>query len=294
LTLEATAENGIRLSLIIPVYNEKDAIAATIEEAIRVLGLIPVSSEIIVVNDGSVDGTREVLEGMSGAQVVHHPTNTGYGAAIKTGLRYSRGQWIAITDADGTYPLERLPDLWEKTTEVDMVVGARPKSSLPMIRRPAKWFIQGLANFVAQTAIPDFNSGFRLFRADLLRRYFSMLPDGFSLTTTMTLAMHSDGYRVEYVSIEYHKRKGKSKIHPLWDPYNFIILIMRMCLYFNPLRVFGPLSLAFFVLGTGVFVYSKFFTPQVMDITVTVLYFVCVQMLVLGMLGDLVVRRSRG
>lgn len=286
---------SVALSLIIPVYNEKDAVADTVSRAKAVVAQMGLSAEIIVVDDGSTDGTSEVLGSVdSEVRVIRHAVNRGYGAAIKTGFRHAHGEWIAITDADGTYPLEKLPELWTFTDEAEMIVGARPKSSQPMIRRPAKWFLARLSEYVARTRIPDMNSGFRLIKADLLKRYVHMLPDGFSLTTTITLALHSDGFRVHYMPIPYHKRQGKSKIHPVWDPWNFTILILRICLFFNPLRVFAPLFLVFFCLGTGVLVFSKIYTPQVMDVTVTVLYFVSIQMLVLGMLGDVIVRRNRG
>ncbi len=285
----------VALSLVIPVYNEKDAVAETLVRACSVIEQSGISAEIIVVDDGSDDGTGDVLKNFgSSVQIVRHPVNRGYGAAIKTGLRHAQGEWIAITDADGTYPLEKLPELWSLTQDAEMVVGTRPRSAQPMIRRPAKWFLARLSEYVARTRIPDMNSGFRLIRADLLKRYLHMLPDGFSLTTTITLALHSDGFRVQYAPIQYHKRQGRSKIHPVRDPWNFTILILRICLFFNPLRVFAPLFLFFFGLGTGVLVYSKVYTPQVMDVTVTVLYFVSIQMLVLGMLGDVIVRRNRG
>ena len=289
------ARESIELSLVIPVYNEQEAIEQTIQEARRALKETDMSTELILVDDGSTDATKDILSRVqSPASVVTHPRNAGYGASLKSGVRHARGKWVAIADADGTYPFEQLPKLCELLSDADMVVGARPNASHAMVRRPAKWLIGKLANFVAQMAIPDLNSGFRVFRRDLFNKYPTMLPDGFSLTTTLTLAMHSDGYRVVYTPISYHPRKGKSKIHPLKDPLNFILLILRICLYFNPLRVFGPLSIVFFCLGTLILLYSKFYTPQIMDITVTVAYLVAVQMLVLGLLGDLFVRRNRG
>jgi hypothetical protein len=148
---------------------------------------------------------------------------------------------ILITDADGTYPVKYIPRLLSSLETADMVVGARIGSNvaIPLIRRPAKWVLNKLANYVAGHRIPDLNSGLRAFRKDIARQYFAVLPDQFSFTTTITLAMHCDNYAVQYAPIDYLPRKGKSKIVP-WDAASFAVLILRTATMFRPLRVFLP------------------------------------------------------
>ena len=164
------------------------------------------------------------------------------GVDSQTGLTHATGDWIVIMDADLTYPPERIPELLARLNEADMVVGARTGESvkIPWVRKPAKWMLTQLANRVAGEKIPDLNSGLRAFRKEIAMRYLHLFPDGFSFTTTITLASLCDGLRVEFVPIDYTKRSGKSKIRPLRDTFNFLVLIIRMAAYFEPLRVFLP------------------------------------------------------
>jgi len=197
-------------------------------------------AEIIVVDDGSKDNTARAAQS-AGAQVVRHRGNRGYGAALKTGIALAKNDTIVITDADGTYPPEMIPTLLAELEHADMVVGARigKRVSIPWVRRPAKWVLNKLANYVTASKIPDLNSGLRTFRKGLAVQYFPILPDKFSFTTTITLAMHCDSYAVSYVPIDYMPRKGRSKIVP-WDAGSFAILIFRTAMLFRPLRVFIP------------------------------------------------------
>ena len=158
---------------------------------------------------------------------------------------------VVITDSDGTYPNDRIPELAAMMTDWDMVVGARTGDEVrvPLVRRPAKWALNMLANVLVETRIPDLNSGLRVFRREVVLRFLPILPNGFSFTTTITLAMLSEGYRVTFVPIDYYARQGRSKIRPVYDTLNFLQLIVRTVLYFNPLRVFLPLSLFFFGAG---------------------------------------------
>src|SRR5262249_22502084 len=155
--------------------------------------------EIIVVDDGSKDKTRRAAE-EAGAVVLRHPRNRGYGASLKTGITVAAYDVICITDADGTYPVERIPELLAELRTADMVVGARTgaRVAIPLIRKPAKWVLNRLANYITSTKIPDLNSGLRLFRRDAALQYFHMLPDQFSFTTTITMAMLCDKYAVTY------------------------------------------------------------------------------------------------
>ncbi len=204
---------------------------------------------MIVVDDGSGDRTGE--EAMkAGARVIRHSSSLGYGEALKTGIRSSDTDIIVITDADETYPVEKIPELVAGLENAEMVVGARTgeKVSIPFSRKPFKWILRRLAQYIVQRKIPDLNSGFRAFRKKLALGYFHLLPGGFSFTSTITVASMCDGVRVEYVPIDYHKREGKSKISPKHF-FSFLLLVMRLSTYFRPLRVFLPISLGCFLLG---------------------------------------------
>jgi glycosyltransferase involved in cell wall biosynthesis len=236
-------------SIVIPVFNEEDGIADCLK-ALRVHATsIGVPYEIIVVNDGSTDSTRKVLTEFTDIRLIDHAWNRGYGAALKTGIRHSKYPMIVITDADGTYPNERIPDLLRLATGADMVVGARTGENVTYskLRRIPKWFLQQFAQWMVRQPIPDINSGLRVFRKEIAERFLNILPDTFSFTTTITLAMLTNRFIVIYEPIDYHHRVGKSKIKPIRDTLRFVQLIMRTGMYFAPLRVFLPVAGMFFV-----------------------------------------------
>lgn len=237
------------VTVIIPGYNEAESIGRVLEHLRDVLNASETPHEIIVVDDGSTDNTAEEAE-KRGVTVVRHPKNRGYGASLKTGIRAAKHEFIVITDADGTYPVERIPEMLDKLQTADMVVGARvgQKVAIPLIRRPAKWLLRILAEYVAEDHVPDLNSGLRAFRRSLVNQYLPLLPDKFSFTTTITVATLCDRYNVVFMPIDYHKRSGKSKIVP-WDFVNFVTLVLRLCMLFNPLKVFIPVSLFCFIIG---------------------------------------------
>lgn len=238
------------ISIIIPAYNEEAAVASQIMSIQEVLRSNGIEHEIIVVDDGSIDATAEkAIE--SGARVLQKPQNQGYGAAIKTGIVAAAYDTLVIIDADGTYPADQIPHLVRKLESADMVVGARTGTDvhIPLVRRPAKWLLGLLANRVSGQPIPDLNSGLRSFRRDCVSQYFSILSDKFSFTTTVTLALLADGYRVVYHPINYYYRRlGKSKITPR-NFVDFTILVLRMAMLFQPLKIFVPLAFTCSLLG---------------------------------------------
>jgi len=237
------------VSVVIPVYNEQESIASTITRVKHVMAKQGMEYEILAINDGSTDKTDKILSGIKGITVVRHDNNKGYGASIKTGMREAKGDYILITDADGTYPIEEIPNLLKHIPRYDMVVGVRDKTGVPFFRRPAKWFINSLANFLTRTKIPDLNSGMRVFKKSVAMDYWKLYPQGFSFTTTSTMAFLTNGYEVKFVPISYFKRQGKSTIHPIKDTVGFIQLVLRLTLHFNPLRFFMPAFLILLVLG---------------------------------------------
>jgi len=280
------------LSVIIPAYNEEKAIKETISGLKKELKKLDLDYEIIVINDASTDKTKKILEKNKEIKLINHPHNRGYGASLKTGIKESKNEWILIIDADGTYPIESIPELIKYSLDYDMVVGARTKKSvkIPLVRKPAKWMLNKLANCLCSTKIPDLNSGLRIMRKGLVKKFISILPNGFSFTTTITLAALTNDYSVKYIPINYERRIGKSKIKPIKDTLNFFQLIIKTILYFNPLKVFVPLSLFLFLASMFVLVYSSLFTPRILDTTTAILFISSIQLLAIGMLAELIVK----
>jgi glycosyltransferase involved in cell wall biosynthesis len=292
------------ISVIIPAYNEQGAVRAQVESVRRVLRTHSMAYEIIVIDDGSEDKTaEEALQ--TGARVLRHPKNRGYGAALKTGILAAEYDTIVIIDADGTYPSEEIPNLVAKLETADMVVGARTNKDahIPRLRRPAKWLLRSLATHIAEQPIPDLNSGLRVFRRECVKQYFPILSNRFSFTTTVTLALLADDYRVVYHPINYFRRVGKSKIMP-YHFMDFTILIVRMSMMFQPLRVFVPLAFSFGFLGVLKVIYDVVaLIPRNANIDLSLLYqpvistsailllLVGFQLLMIGMVADGVVRR---
>jgi glycosyltransferase involved in cell wall biosynthesis len=283
------------VTVVIPAYNEERGLGPVLEQLRAVLAAGDVPWEILVVDDGSTDGTAAAARGHDGVRVVAHRANRGYGAAVKTGIRRARHDVICITDADGTYPAEWIPKLAARVLggEADMAVGARTGKNvaIPLVRRPAKWVIGKLANMAAGEPIPDINSGLRAFRRSTALRFFNLLPDGFSLTTTLTLAMATNGYAIEYEPIDYRARVGRSKIRPIRDTLAFFQLILRTALYFAPLRVFLPLASLLLLAAVGWALASRFLLGQLADVSTMVIAIGAVQVAVVGLLAELVNRR---
>jgi len=281
----------IKTSIIIPVYNEEDSIQKVIDDLKIYLGQ---ECEIIAVNDGSSDHSQAILEKITDIKVINHPINRGYGAALKSGIRASQGKYIMIIDADGSYPTQSVAELLDQKENYDMVVGARvkPQKHIPPLRKPAKWILGGLANYLTQTKIPDLNSGLRIINKEILNKFINLLPNGFSFTTTITLALLTNDYQVKYFPIDYYKRKGKSKIRPIRDTLNFFHLIIRTVLYFNPLKIFIPLGLIIFVVAIITGVYSILFTPRFMDTTFIILCATALQTFFFGLIAELITKRK--
>ena len=289
-----TTERSGPISVVIPALNEEKSIGEELKNIKETMDRAGLEYEIIVVDDGSTDNTARIVEEFDYAELIKHDANRGYGEALKTGIRRAKFNSIVVTDADGTYPVEVIPELCQHMVENEMVVGARtgPVVRIPFLRRPAKWFLGRVASYLAERRIPDLNSGLRVFKKDVVLHYFPILPSGFSFTMTITLAMITNGHPVKYVPINYHERKGRSKIRPVRDTMSFLLLIIRVITYFNPLRVFLPLSLFLFIIGLGVLLFSKLVLHRVMDITVNFILFAAFQVAVLGLLADLVAKKG--
>lgn len=285
------------MTVVVPAFDEERGIEGVVR---RLFGLgLGFPLEVLVVDDGSNDGTAAVLERLAPEfprlRLVRHAVNQGYGAALKTGFARARTDIVVITDADGTYPEDRIAELVARIDDgAEMAVGARTGAEvhIPLLRRPAKAFLTRLAAFLAGTAIPDLNSGLRAFRRDFVLLYRPILPQGFSFTTTITLAALTNHHRVDYVSIDYAARAGRSKIRPVRDTLGFLSLIIRTVLYFNPLKVFYPATLVLGVLFLALLAWDLFVERNLGDKTVLV-FVALLQMLTVGLLADLIEKKSR-
>ncbi len=284
------------VSIVVPVYNEEKGISAVVTEISHKIKELALNAEIIIVNDGSTDNTASLLNKLvkehQNLRVLTHKGNRGYGAALKTGILQANQETIAVIDADCTYPLDHFQDLLAGMDEADMVVGARTGDTVEVetLRRPAKWFLRKLAGYLAERDIPDVNSGFRVFNREIALSYFHILPNKFSFTTTITLAMFADDYTVAYVPINYYGRKGDSKIRP-FDAWNFLVLILKTIFYFNPLKIVLPLALITGLAGLSKLGYDVLVLDNLTDTTVLLILF-SIQILGFGLLADLIVRRT--
>jgi len=292
------------VTVIIPAFNEDSTIGRVVEQLKMVLAQAGILGEIIVVDDGSVDQTSSVVKN-SGACLTRHRRNRGYGAALKTGIRAAQHELIVIIDADGTYPVGQIPEILDKLQKADLVVGARVghKVDIPLLRRPAKWILQRLAERITGERIPDLNSGLRAFRRQFVQQYLSLLSNRFSFTTTLTVAALCDNYEVIYVPIDYFKRLGKSKIIP-WHFVDFLTLIIRLSMLFDPLKVFIPTALTVILLGIAKLVMDfvvalqrvggltpDFLVHKVISSSALMLLLSGLQILLIGMIADGITRK---
>lgn len=280
-----------KVSVVIPVFNEERAVEKVINSVKQVIKNLKGIKEIIVVNDGSTDSTADVLDRINGIRLIHHNYNKGYGASLKTGIKEAVGDWIFITDADGTYPINEIPLLLQHINNYDMVIGKRSKDNvnIPLLRRPAKYFLNNLASFLAGKHIPDLNSGFRLFNKEKCLEFWKLYPSRFSFTSTISMGFYSKGYRIKYIPINYFKRKGESSISP-FDFYNFNNLLLRLTLLFNPIKIFTLVSALLVLFATLVGVYSIYYVGEFMDVTVVLLGLSALQIFLFGLIAHIVVR----
>jgi len=233
------------LTVLLPCYDEEEAIGPVIRELRDALAGWPGTWEILVVDDASRDASAARAEA-AGVRVVRRVQNAGAGTARTTGLRVARGRLVAMLDADGTYPAKHLPELLSYFPEWDQVNGARTseQGTMPWLRGPVKWLIRKLAEWIAGRNIPDLNTGMKVFKREHMLHYLWAIPDGFSCVSSMTLAFLCNGHAVRWAPIDYRSRIGDSKFHPVKDAAKYAGTVVRIVMYFRPLRVFLPLALA--------------------------------------------------
>ncbi len=274
------------ITIIIPAYREGEGIFDVIAAIRRVMDGIPSSYEIVVVDDGSDDRTASEAR-MAGADVISHPYNIGNGAAVKTGIRNSRGNILVTLDADGQHSPEDIPRLLEMIGTYDMVVGARVSGSdRPFLRTLMNRIYNCFATYMCKRRVEDLTSGFRAVKADVARRFVSLLPNTFSYPTTITMAVIRSGFSLAYLPVTTSRRRGKSKINPLKDGSRFFLIILKVATLFSPMRVFLPVSVTMFLAGLLYGLFKIFFLGERYGPTSSMLMTVSVVIFMVGLVSE--------
>lgn len=286
--------SAVDVSIILPVYNEASHLEEEVRRITKSMEASRYSFEIIVVDDGSTDGSGALAESL-GLHTIRFATNRGSGSARKYGTMSASGRVVVWTDVDMTYPNDRIPELVDEMDGYDQVVGARTseEGTVKLLRMPAKWFIRKLASYLSQTKIPDLNSGFRAFRRDVGAQFLYLLPRGFSCVTTLTMAFLANGYSIKYVPIEYAKRAGRSKFHWLADTRRYLLQVMRMVLMHEPIRFFGPLTGVLGLVGAGKLIFDLVDKNFRVGTNTMVILGVAFALAGIGLLADMLVQLNR-
>jgi glycosyltransferase involved in cell wall biosynthesis len=289
----------LAVTVVLPCFNEREHVLAELERITAAMDRSGYRWELLAVDDASTDGTREVLLAarprFPRLRVLPLPRNGGSGSARRIGTQQAGGAVVVWTDADLTYPNERIPELVRLLAEdpgIDQVIGARTseQGTHKLLRVPAKWLIRKLAERLAGERIPDLNSGLRAFRREVSLPYLRLLPPGFSCVTTMTMAFLHNQHHVHYLPIEYAKRSGRSKFRFAADAYRYTLQVLRMVMYFNPLRVLMPPALVLLGLGAGKIAFDVVAHP--VRIATNTLLLILTGLIIgsLALLADLIVR----
>lgn len=290
-----TPEPVLDVSVVLPVYNEAGHLEEELDRIRRALDASPYTYEIIVIDDGSTDGSGDLLRGIDGIRLIQFGQNRGSGSSRKYGTRAARGEVVVWTDVDLTYPNDEIPRIVKELEGHDQVVGARTseQGTMKALRVPAKWLIRKLAEYLTSTEIPDLNSGLRAFRRDVALQFLHLLPAGFSCVTTLTMTFLANGYSVRYVPIDYAERAGRSKFHPWHDTRRYFLQVVRMVLLYNPLRAFMPPGVVLFLTGVAKLVFDVVTKDFRVATNTVVLLTVAAVVIVVGLLADLVVQLNR-
>ncbi|PLX25333.1 glycosyltransferase family 2 protein [Candidatus Parcubacteria bacterium] len=282
------------ISIVVPVYNEEKIVSSVLDKLLATIKNIDTHTfEVIVVNDHSKDKTLEILQRYDNIKLISNPYNLGYGASLKRGIREAKGGWIFITDADGTYPVEKLPEFLPYMKDYDMVIGSRTteKSEIPLMRRPAKKFLNKFASWLVSFDIPDLNSGMRMFKRDMCLEFWNLYPQRFSFTSTITMAFIKNNYLVKYFPIDYHERVGQSSIRPL-DFFNFLALVFRIAFYFQPLKFLTPIISVVFAIGLGKSIFDLWYQNFIGNFTIFLLT-LSIILIFLAVIADLLFKQRK-
>lgn len=243
MTPRESPQETLDVTVLLMCRNEEKALSYVIKDIRAAFQSKKYSYEILVVDDGSTDQSANIARGLS-CRVISHAQTRGAGAACKTGVLASKGNIVVMLDADGTYTAADIPLMLEFFPQVDQVNGARTSEQgyLPLLRVPAKWVVRMFASLLVNRLIPDLQTGLKAFKKDLILPYLWMIPDKFSYATLMTIIFLCKGYAVTYIPTQYHKRIGSSKYRPFRDTLYVVKNIIKVVVYFKPLRFFMFLS----------------------------------------------------
>ncbi len=243
-----------QLSIVLPALNE----SASLAQLIPALQQRFPQAEILVVDDGSSDRTLEVCDAAI-CRVVRNPYRMGNGAAVKRGMRAARAETVVLMDADGQHTPAQVAQLLERyaSGDYDMVVGARAASrQASLFRMTGNHLLNRLASWMTNQRVADLTSGLRVVKAERFREFLHLLPNGFSYPTTITMAFFRSGYPVSYVPVDVQPRIGRSHIRPLRDGARFLLIVFKIGSLYSPLKLFLPMSLLLFMIGTGLYAYT--------------------------------------
>lgn len=283
------------ISVVLPVHNEEACLAQEITRIRDGLDASNYTWEMVLVDDASTDRSAAIADEFPWIRRITFAHNRGSGAARRIGSQAALGDIVVWTDADMTYPNGEIAKLVDELGDADQIVGARrtEEGTLRLLRAPTKWAIKKFASVLSKTDIPDLNTGYRAFRREVALPYLPLLPNGFSHVTTITMTMLMDGKKVIYTPIDYATRAGRSKFHPIRDTYVYVMQVLRMVTFFSPLTVFMPLGLTLLALGGLKLVYDIIQDPVRVAINTMLILFAGFQIVVLALLADLVVARTR-
>jgi len=296
---EDAAEQDPYVTIVLPCHNEQGHVVTEVTRICAAMDASEYDYELVAYDDASTDETlarlQEAAPQFPHLRIVHFRRNGGSGTVRRIGTQEARGQIVVWTDADMTYPNERIPELvqmLETDPDTDQVVGARTseEGTHKLLRVPAKWFIRKVAERLTNCQIPDLNSGLRAFKREVALPYLRLLPPGFSCVTTITIAFLSNQHDVRYVPIEYAKRAGTSKFHFVRDAYRYILQVLRMVMYFNPLKVLMPIALALLGLGVLKGIYDLVVHPVHIAADTILIFVSGLIIFTLALLADLIVR----
>lgn len=283
--------DAAKVSIVIPAFNEERAIGEVVGSLVA---RFP-EAEIIVVNDGSTDETAPVA-GAAGAKVISHAFQRGYGSALRTGTLTATREYVLFCDGDGQHSAEDAGALIARCDGHDLVIGMRGSDShRTLSRRPGKFLLGAFANFLAGVKIPDLNSGLRIFKRETLRAYLHLMPPGFSFSATSTFAIIKGNRNYTYVPIRAEKRIGKSSVRQLKHGPLSLMLILRLAVLFEPLKVFLPVAGVLFLLCLLSFGIDLFLNKSGIADTTVILSIATIIIFMFGLLCDQVsaIRREK-
>lgn len=285
----------IDVSVVLPVHNEAGHLQDEVKRIKHALDNSEYSYEVIILDDGSTDGSGEIAESIEDVRVMRFGANRGSGAARKYGTMEARGKVVVWTDVDMTYPNDQIPEMLASMDGYDQVIGARKteEGNVKLLRRPAKALIRRLASYLARTDIPDLNSGFRAFRREVADQFLYLLPRGFSCVTTITMAFLSNGYSIRYIPIDYAPRAGESKFHWWKDTRRYLLQVVRMILMHEPIRFFGPPSALLWVVGSGKLIYDLIDKSFRVGTNTIVILGLALALAGVGLIADLMVQLNK-